>query len=261
MAQTKRNGIFRYQPVAALAVVLCGGMAAQSFEAAAIHPHEGALRLTGRSVSGSSVTVHASTLLNLITDAYNIKEYQVAGATGWMTLDRFDIAARAPGDVAPPTDQIRLMLQTLLAERFQLKLRRETREMSIYAVVADKGGHKLKGNSSTGPTMFMGRQGENSQMKFTGTPLDAFAEMITRLPGVDRPAFDKTGLTGRYDFELTLAPFTLRVPPDPAAPAVTGPSGESLFTAIEEQLGLKLESQKAPVEVLVIERVERPSEN
>jgi uncharacterized protein (TIGR03435 family) len=231
-----------------------------AFEVASIRLHEGMIGRVGRSVSGTAFTVDAYTVLQLVTAAYNVKEYQVEGATGWMLWDRYDIAARSPGDIAPSTDQIGLMLQSLLAERFQLRLRWETRETPVYSLVVAKGGAKLRESGSDGPRVSSGRPGETMQIRFTGTPI-MLAERLRPLPGVDRPVFDKTGLTGRYDFVLTLAPFTLRVPPDPAAAPVIGPSGESLFTAIEEQLGLKLESQKAPIEVLVIEHVERPSEN
>lgn len=231
-----------------------------AFEVASIRPHEGAIGRVGRTVSGTSFTVDAFTVLQLITAAYNVKDYQVEGATGWMLWDRYDIAARSPGEAAPSTDQIGLMLQNLLAERFQLRFHKETRDTPVYALVVAKGGTKLKDSGADDPKVSPGRPAQTMQIKLTGTPI-MLAERLRPLPGVDRPVFDKTGLTGVYDFTLTLAPFTLRVPPDPAAPAVTGPSGESLFTAIEEQLGLKLEAQKGPIEVLVIDRVERPSEN
>jgi uncharacterized protein (TIGR03435 family) len=199
------------------------------------------------------VTVTAYTVRDLIADSYDVRAFRVEGATGWVAADRFDIAARVTGETAPTTDQVRVMLQTLLAERFGLKLHRETREMSVYALVMAKSGPKLKKTSSSGSMMRRGSEGQDIRLTFTGSPLDMLAQQLSTIPGVGRPVVDKTGIEGRHDFELQLAA--------PPQSAVTGPSGESLFTAIEEQLGLKLESQKEPIEILVIDSVARPSEN
>ena len=149
----------------------------------------GVIRQVGRSLSGLNVTVDAYTVFNLITDAYDLKDYQVSGAAEWVKTDRCDIAARAEGDAAPPIDQIRGMLQSLLAERFGFKLHRETREMSDYAAEIAKGGSKLEETSSAVQMMVLGNQGPT--------------------PGVERPVLDKTRLAGRFDFPLTLAPFSI----------------------------------------------------
>ena len=210
--------------------------------------------MIGTTISGTRVTMTAYTVSNLITAAYGLKDYQVAGATGWIGSDRYDIAARSAGEATPTRDQANQMLQALLAERFQLKFHRETKEMPVYALVKGKSGPKLKDNTAADPPMMrMSSPGRETQMTF-GSPLEQLATQLEQVPGVDRPVLDETGLTGKYDFQLNLTA-------GPGGDPATGTSGESVFTAIEEQLGLKLDSRKAPVAIVVIDHVERPSEN
>ena len=212
--------------------------------------------MIGTTISGPRVTLTAYTISNLVTDAYSLKDYQVAGATGWINSDRYDIAARSAGEGAPTRDQARLMLQTLLTERFQLRIHRETKEMPVYALVLGKNGSKLKEKAADDapPIMRMSSKGREVQMTFTSSPMEQLVTNLAHVPGVDRPVLDETGLAGRYDFQLNLAG-------DPGGNPATGLAGESVFTAIEEQLGLKLESRKAPIGIFVIDHVERPSEN
>jgi uncharacterized protein (TIGR03435 family) len=231
--------------------VACG----QSFEVASIRLHQGPVSMIGTTISGTRVTMTAYTVSNLITAAYGLEDYQVAGATGWIGSDRYDIAARPAGETTPSRDQAHQMLQPLLAERFQLKFHRETKEMPVYALVKGKSGPKLKENTAANPPMLrMSSKGRDTQMTFTGSPIEQLVRQLSHVPGVDRPVLDQTGLTGKYDFQLNL---TAEQGGDPA----TGASGESIFTAIEEQLGLKLELRKAPIGMVVIDHVERPSEN
>jgi uncharacterized protein (TIGR03435 family) len=226
---------------------------AQSFEVAAIRPHTGPLSMIGVNLQGSNFTATGFSVRNLITFGFDLETYQVAGvesANSWTTTDYYNIAARVPGDVAPVIGEARKMVQVLLAERFQLKLRRETQEQAVYALVTSKNGIKLKENAAVGPSMSMNA----TQMTFTGAPLQMLVRQLSGIGGLDRPVVDQTGLKGRYDFVFKTA-F------DRASGATTGPSGESIFTAVEEQLGLKLEARKEPIEILVIDHVERPSEN
>jgi uncharacterized protein (TIGR03435 family) len=237
--------------VALSLAVACG----QSFEVASIRLHPGVVTMIGTDISGTRVTMTAYTVSNLITAAYGLEDYQVAGATGWIGSDRYDIAARSTGEATPSRDQTRQMLQPLLAERFQLKLHRETKEMPVYALVKGKSGPKLKENTAADPPMMrMSSKGRDTQMTFTGSPMEQLLRQLSHVPGVDRPVLDQTGLTGKYDFQLNLTA-------GPAGNPATGLGGESVFTAMEEQLGLKLESRKAPIGILVIDHVERPSEN
>jgi uncharacterized protein (TIGR03435 family) len=225
-----------------------------AFDVASIRAHQGPVSRIGLSISGTLVTVAAYTVGDLITDGYGMKDYQVAGVTGWIGSDRYDIAARSAGESAPTRDQARQMLQTLLTERFQLKIHQEMKEMSVYALVIGKRGPKLKENTADTPMWRMSGKGLDTQMTFTSSPIEQLVTQLAHIPGVGRPVLDKTGLPGRYDFQLNLTR-------DLPGTSTTGPEGQSVFTAIEEQLGLRLESQKAPIGVLVIDHVEKPSEN
>jgi len=210
--------------------------------------------MVGTTISGNRVTLTAYTVTNLVTDAYSLKDYQLTGVTGWISSDRYDIVARSAGEGTPTRDQARQMLQTLLTDRFQLKFHRETKEMSVYALVTGKNGPKLKEHAADTPIMRMNSKGRDLQMTFTGSPMEQLVAQLSHIPGVDRPVLDETGLTGQYDFQLNLSA-------EPGGNPATGTGGESVFTAIEEQLGLKLESRKAPIGILVIDHVERPSGN
>ncbi len=229
-----------------------------------------------------------ASLADLIMDAYKVRRYQVLGLPDWGDNghDVFDVEAKIGGE-NPTVDQARLMLQTLLAERFQLKIHRETRELPIYALIVTKNGLKLR--ASDQPCAFPpapGREGVGrgekgaaaaNTPKRTLTLLDTWALIPERLSGrAGRPIIDKTGfdapvyctLDGFDPFAVLLrdmgpggggargaAPRTSDAATDPGA------AGASIFTAIEEKWGLKLEAQKGPVEVLVIDHVARPSEN
>ena len=156
---------------------------------------------------------------------------------------------------------MKLMFQTLLADRFQLKTHRETKELPVYAVTVGKNGPKLSkaDPAGKGTQMSMGR----GQLKAKKASIEQLAKLLGNQLG--RTVLDKTGLAGDFDFELTWTP-DVTGPLGPKEGGVDGPppvdpGGPSIFTAIQEQLGLKLESQKGPVEILVIDSVERASEN
>jgi bla regulator protein blaR1 len=208
-----------------------------------------------------------TTLKMLMTEAYNVRDFQIFGGPGWLNTDRWDIAAKAD-DVADriSIEQFRPMLRALIEDRFQLRVRREMKELPAYILSVGKGELKLHANSGEpGPMLRMGRgelTGKKVQMPMI---LQALSQQL------GRPVIDKTGLTGEYDFALQWTPepgqggFPGGPPggppgagPEPPPPGADGPS---IFTAIQEQLGLRLDSQKAPVETIVIDGVEKPSEN
>ena len=209
----------------------------------------------GTRISGSLVTVSISTLKRLIQNAYQVQEYQVVGGPAWVNDNRpaYDITARAPAGLTPTPDQARQMLQTLFAERFKLTLHHETREMQGYVLSIGKNGSKLKptAGDSSGSRLAMGavRSMHSTNM--------AISQLIATIRGeVNGPVEDQTGLEGRYDFQLEWIADPLQ-----STAADTNGAAADLFTALQEQLGLKLEPMKTKVEVLIIDHAEKPLEN
>jgi uncharacterized protein (TIGR03435 family) len=231
---------------------------APAFEVASIRENKS---IGGRNhIMSSSHDAHFTTinapLMMILQYAFDIPQTRILDAPGWLNAEKFDIEAKADSLDDPlsklPSDEAkaekRKMIQALLADRFALKTHLETRELPVYALVVAKGGAKLQDSKSNGCMINGGRAGINIQgcasMAVLGEEL---AENLGRI------VIDKTGLDGRYDIDLKWTPY------DSAAAATE--SGPSIFTALQEQLGLKLESQKGPVQVLVIDHVEQPSAN
>ena len=181
------------------------------------------------------------TLQHLIATAYHVQHSQVSSALKWLDSDEFDIEARA----SAPVDQIRVMLRSLLAERFHLMLRREVKDLRVHALVVDKGGPKIA--SSKGSTHFHGDMRQFADLLGAQATIPASADPSRPAIASSAPmlVIDKTGLDGVYDIDIELKPEL----------------GTDQFTqwqrALKEQLGLKLESQKAMVEVLVVTGAER----
>ena len=240
-------------PVVCAQTQQTGAAAQPSFEVASIRPHLGVVTFSADpAVRGSRVTGTASTLMDMITSAYGIRYAQVSGGPSWINSDRYDIDAKAPGDGPPTADQARKMMQNLLAERFQLKVHRETKEVPIYALVVGKNGPKLK-ESAQGAAAggFVQATDKGLHMEAKKGTMEKLASQLSVTAG--RPVMDKTGLTGTYEYTLDWSPAN-RIPSADS-------DDPSMFTALQEQLGLRLESTKGPQETLVIDRAERPSEN
>jgi uncharacterized protein (TIGR03435 family) len=225
---------------------------APAFEVASIKLHVLPVQTVGVSMSGPSVRASAMSLSNLVAYAYDLKSYQIVGSPSWADSDRYDIAAKADGEGTLTRDQVRQRLQPLLADRFQLKFHHEMKEMSVYALVAGKNGPKLKESAPDATTLLTLRSTGNrtAEMTVSKGDMGQLARQFSNGNGVDRPVLDRTGLSGTYDYKLTWA---ADPPPDSDAP--------SIFTALQEQLGLKLEPTKAPIDTLVIDHAEKPSEN
>jgi uncharacterized protein (TIGR03435 family) len=271
--------------VALLLFVACGvwGQPAAprpQFEVASIKPNKsGDMRMMFRSASGGRFTASNVSLQSLITIAYHIKDFQLSGAPPWLS-ERYDIEAKAEGN--PGGDAMLPMLQRLVEDRLQFKFHRESKELPVYALVVAKAGklHPAEGECGPPPsgpppppepgkmpTPFCGGlmmfPGHLSGQKVT---IEQLLETLSRFTG--RNVLDKTNLTGKYDIDLQYTPEQgqFQAPPGGAPPGMPplppiDPNGPSLFTALQEQLGLKLESQKGPVEIIVIDHIERPSEN
>lgn len=243
--------------LAAIAAVICTSAFGAAFEVASIKPHEGPTpRILGFSSSGPLVKLEAYTIVGLIHEAYNLKSYQIVYPQADNTF--YDIVARAPGGETLTRDQFRPLLQALLADRFGLKFHRETREMSVYALVPGKVGPKFKESPKESPPdtldndQFYGN-GREWRIRMPRETMDGLADAIASTSGLDLPVVDKTGLSGVYD--LTIAYVTEEtIANDP------GPSDVGVFDAVLN-LGLKLEVQKANIEVLVVDSVGKPSAN
>lgn len=239
--------------VAAMALVLGCALPtlgrAQSFEVASIRPHDGPVQMVGLTTSGARVTITAFSVNALVEFAYNLKMYQVVGGPGW-DAERYGIAAKAPGDAAVTRDQVRPMIQALLAERFHATVHRETREMPVYALMPASKAPKLK-ESAPDASPMLRMSSPRGVIQITTTK-GSMGQLVDQLSGnIGRPVLDRTGLTGTYDYTLEWA--------GEYAPANS--DAPSIFSAVEEQLGLKLESAKAPIEVMVVDQVEKPSPN
>ncbi len=192
----------------------------------------------------------------IMTVAYSVTDRQIAGGPDWIGTEPYDINAKA--DRRCTVDELHELLQRLLEERFHLKVRREKREQPVWALVIDKGGPKMPEHDAGDldhPPMGLGPNrrgiaGRNVNMNY-------FAFVLSRL--LDRNVIDRTGLNGYYDVALD---FARDFPPRPdGAEPPPNPEGPSVFAAVREQLGLRLESAKGPVDYVVIEHVEKPSAN
>jgi uncharacterized protein (TIGR03435 family) len=194
------------------------------------------------------LTVRNMTLWNLIRSAYKLRDGQLAGGPPWIKTQGFDIQAKPPGEQPVAGPEVWRMAQTLLVERFQLKSHRETREQPGYELVVDSRGAKL---APAGEGRALTKFGDLNDPKMTMESLCQIIEF-----DVARPVINKTGLTGPYAIKLQWA--SDRAPKGEASADSPLPS---LFTAIRETLGLKLENARVPVEVMVIESAERPAGN
>jgi uncharacterized protein (TIGR03435 family) len=244
----------------ALYVCLPVAAAAQqlAFEVASIKPSNyqgGPLRVTA-SIGADGIDFSNVTPRLCIQRAYGVKPYQVTGPE-WINTERYMIVAKGAG--AAPEDTILLMLQTLLAERFKLVFHREAKEMAVYALVVSKNGPKLKEATDEGATQIAP---DGREIRFERASMGMLAGAIAR--NVDRPVVDATGLKGLYNFKLAWSDDDRPKPNRAAAGAADASDpGEapSIFTALQERLGLRLEPRKAPVDVLVIDHIEKPSAN
>jgi uncharacterized protein (TIGR03435 family) len=236
--------------------------ASPAFEAATIklvkEPVPG--RIQDRT-EGRRLSARNTTLRDLIMLAYEVDPRQIAGGPAWAATDLYDIDAVAADGVQIDDLREEAIFKELLADRFRLTFHREQKVMPVYVLVVAKGAPKLKVADPNAPPNGASCQ-HLGQCSFENEPIQHFSRWMQLV--MDKPVVDKTGLAGMFDFSLTWTPdesqFTsmgIHVPPPTDNP--NAPPG--LFTAIQEQLGLKLEPQKVPAEILVIDHVERPSAN
>jgi uncharacterized protein (TIGR03435 family) len=236
--------------------------AKREFEVATIKPSDpsapGQSILVGRG-GGNLFTTTNTTLRDLIVFAYDIHVRQLAGLPSWAETDKYDLTGKPEQAGIPNATQLRTMVQKLLVERFGLAFHNEKRELSAYTITVGKNGPKLSKNESGGNLPGFGGRGPGA-VGVRNSSMQEFAGFLqARI--LDRPVVDRTGLTGKYDFTLEWRPDQVQAGPNPPQLPPEVDARPDLFAAIQEQLGLKLEATKTPVEVMVVDKVQRPSDN
>jgi uncharacterized protein (TIGR03435 family) len=222
------------------------------FEVATIKPSDPNATRTSFRVEGRHILMSNQPVVNLIALVYGLQGRQISGGPAWIETDRYDIDGVADVEGEPNLKQMQEMYRKLLVERFSLSVHRDTKEMPVYALTVGKAGPKNLAKSQGDPNGEPDQKGGPRKMTFTNCSMEEFSLMLQFM--MDRPVLDKTEVAGRFDFVLSWTPMDAAETTDPNAPP-------GMFTAIQEQLGLKLDAVKAPAEVLVVDRVERPSAN
>jgi uncharacterized protein (TIGR03435 family) len=226
------------------------------FEVASVRPHrdvnggEGVL-----SISGPRLTIRAFRPRGLLTRAFRVKDFQISSAT---PLDQtlYDIEATAGNNRVPTEQEMLLMLQSLLAERFKLRFHRQVKEMPVYGLIVGKNGPSFSRSApDASPAESYEIHGPNITVISPMGTMEGLAERIRLNAGLDRQVVNMTGLDGSYRIRLTYAPKRRMSGGESDLDAV------NIFTAVQDQLGLKLESRTALIDILVIDHMERPSEN
>jgi len=200
----------------------------------------------------------------LLAAAYNLSPKAIFGVPEWSEAEHYDVLAETPGETRPNLDEQMVMLRKLLADRFKVVFHREQREMPIYALTVAKGGPKLREGSPDvtpegPPALAFVIYPDGVKLPARSATVGEFASVLQRA-AMDRPVIDQTGISGRYDFDLEWLPDEtqfggLGLKPNPDQPR------PDLFAAVQQQLGLKLEATRGPVDTIVVDHAEKPSEN
>lgn len=245
--------------IAALILGIAGAAFGQAFEVVSIKPTADLERepIGLFTYAGGRIRATNYALRQLVQDAYDLEDFRVVGGPRWIDEDRFNVEAVPPASSAsskwapanfksPPNPEMRRMLQTMLGDRFQLKAHREKRPERVYVLTAAKGGHKLKPPKSTAVQPFVSYQG--SRLSGQNATMDQLATRVAAL--LQRPVLNRTGIEDHFDFLIDY-------PPDDAGSNYT----VRLLRAIQEQAGLKLETEQGSIEVLVVDSAQKPSAN
>ena len=242
-----------------------------SFEVATIKPNDtGASSMQQLTINGRNFQTRASSVGDLISFAYDVQKKQIVNAPDWIDKDRYDIAGVPDVEGAPSVVQLKSMIRKLLAERFKLSFHKDKKEMSAFVLTVAKTGPKMTVNESKGPLPGFGMRPTASGLTLPvfNASMSDFSAVLQSMV-LDRPVVNETGLKDKYDFSLKFTPDDSMFnghPPQlptkadaPKADAVE--TSPSLFDAIQQQAGLKLEAQKTAVEVIAIDHLEKPSAN
>lgn len=242
-----------------------------AFEVASIRANPAPSGLRFSFLPGGQLLITGASAALLVQRAYRLPAIEIVGLPDWAQVERFDIRAKAPEGVPSATSDVLAMLRTLLAERFQLRVRREARELPVYLLERegpdDPLGYRIERSMLDCSDLVPGSTGTadrecGGRMAFGATPADAWTirwkgrtlDMLARelQPYVDRPIKNATGVDGLWDVQLQFTP---------ASGPGSGTNGVSIHTAVREQLGLKLTASRASVEVLVVDTISRPTPN
>jgi uncharacterized protein (TIGR03435 family) len=233
--------------------------ASPGFDVATIKPSDPTMSRSGFKMNGRRIFALRENLVDLITLAYGLHPSQVQNAPSWAEAEYFDVNGEPDEPGVPNLEQVRSMYRKLLADRFRLSFHRGQKELAVYVIRVGKNGPKVKSSTRVGSAVPDQTMNGSGNLRETNATMAEFASML-QVAVLDRPVLDQTGLSGRFDFTLAWAPDEFQTsggarPPDP------GNLRPSLTTAIQEQLGLKLEATRAPAEVFIIDSVEKPSGN
>jgi uncharacterized protein (TIGR03435 family) len=221
-----------------------------SFEVATIRPTDPGHQSRGFHIKGHRIFIEDQDVNTLISVAFAIHQKQIVDAPAWFGTDRYDIVGVPDAEGQPNLRQLQNMIKNLLADRFQLASRREKRQLSVYAITVAKGGPKIA-KSAGDPNGLPDQTGNGrGSVKFTNNSMSDFALGMQEY--LEKPVVDQTDLAGRFDFTLQWTPNDSQT---------TNPDAPGIFTAVQEQLGLKLVPVKASIDVLVIDHAEKPSQN
>jgi uncharacterized protein (TIGR03435 family) len=214
-------------------------------------------------VQGVRLFTANTSLVDLMMFAYGVHSLQITGGPGWMKTEKFDVLMQPNMPGRPSTVQMRSILRKLLADRFKMTFHHAQKELPVYSIVAAKGGPKLTPTAAESVAANTAAIGfSKDAMVVSNATMAEFASLMQRYVALDRPIVDHTGISGKYDFKLSWTPDRSQFNGNPIWPITNDAnSPPDLYTAIQEQLGLKLQPIKEPTDVLVIDSVERPSEN
>jgi uncharacterized protein (TIGR03435 family) len=269
--------------LAALVVLSCSQVAPSQNVAASARPQfeVAAIKLDTSGSKGGNIGVAPGGRFRvdnvpvrfMIRFAYGVQDFQVSGGPSWMNTDNYDVDAKDPDDV--PFQQVRPLLQTMLEDRFKLVIHHETKDVPIFELVPAKGGVKIAASTNgrcvipdpknlpkPGEPLphFCGNIGMRPNLiEAWDVPMERFVATLSNVLG--RTVVDKTGVTGKIDVHLEFTPDEISAGQQAEAAAAADLSKPSIFLALQEQLGLKVQGTKAPGDLLVIDHLERPSEN
>jgi uncharacterized protein (TIGR03435 family) len=257
--------------IAALPVFAAPRPSFEAFEVATIKPSPPEGINGGRYIrmqSAHRFQAKNYTLDGLIAAAYDLHPKAISGGPAWAESDRYEVIAETPGELRPSYDDQMRMLRRLLDDRFNLRFHRGKKEFAIYDLTVAKGGPKLKPSAAppdepynVTSTLYPAASGciDHALLPAHNVTMRQFASVLQRAI-LDRPVVDNTGLTARYDFDLEWTPGENEFGGQlPAGPPDSGKPG--IFAVIQQQLGLRIEATRGPIDTLVIDRLDRPSDN